>query len=448
MRRASAQKVNNPKMTKLKTCFKNLLVFLGLFLVAGTLPSFSQVPVGLPNENRVYDKKIRTVLLYKEGFEMSAPVMNLSAGEQLKLSFDELDPDLKRFRYTIRHCEADWKTSSELQVTDYIDGFQDDAINDFAYSFNTTTNYTHYSLVFPTSNLRPKLSGNYIIIVFMDDPSNVMLTWRFMVTENTRFSILGGNARQVNNVSDRFTKQQVDFTLEFGSLSVGDPSREIKVVITQNDRWDNAVRGIPPRFARGTSFDYTDDPQTMFNGGNEYRAFDTKSLLYQSERIRSIEYGKEGYNVYLLDDLRRNTKNYVTDQEINGRKLIKNEEHAENSDIEADYARIHFFLSYEPPVTTGQVYLLGALTDWQISDSSRMVYNFQRRGYEKTLFLKQGYYNYIYVIKDNRTGLCDETPIEGSHWETENEYTVWVYYHPTGTQYDRLVAIQNLNTLR
>jgi hypothetical protein len=247
MRRASAQKVNNPKMTKLKTCFKNLLVFLGLFLVAGTLPSFSQVPVGLPNENRVYDKKIRTVLLYKEGFEMSAPVMNLSAGEQLKLSFDELDPDLKRFRYTIRHCEADWKTSSELQVTDYIDGFQDDAINDFAYSFNTTTNYTHYSLVFPTSNLRPKLSGNYIIIVFMDDPSNVMLTWRFMVTENTRFSILGGNARQVNNVSDRFTKQQVDFTLEFGSLSVGDPSREIKVVITQNDRWDNAVRGIPPR---------------------------------------------------------------------------------------------------------------------------------------------------------------------------------------------------------
>jgi hypothetical protein len=137
----------------------------------------------------------------------------------------------------------------------------------------------------------------------------------------------------------------------------------------------------------------------------------------------------------------------VTDKEINGRKLIKNEEHAQNSDIEADYAWVHFFLPFEAPLSNGQIYILGAVTDWQLNDSSRMNYDDQRKGYAKTLFVKQGYYNYLYVFKDNLTGRPDETLIEGSHWETENEYTIWIYYCPSGSQYDRLIAVQDLNTV-
>ena len=433
-------------MKPLQPLFKRILVILSFFLYTGINQVMAQVPDSLPNENRVYAEKIKTVLLHKEGFEMSAPVMKLNSGEQLKLSFDDLDPDLKRFRYTIHHCEADWTTSSELMITEYIDGFQDDAINDFAYSYNTTTNYTHYSLVFPTSNLRPKLSGNYIIIVYLDDPANVILTWRFMAVENTPLSVTG-LAHQANNVTDRFTRQQVDFTLEYNGITINDPTREVKIVITQNDRWDNAIRGLAPRFVRGTSLDYTDELQSLFDGGNEFRAFDIKSLLYNSERIKRIDYDKNGYHVYLLDDQRRPFKNYVTDKEINGRKLIKNEVHAENSDIEADYAWVHFFLPFEVPLSNGQIHILGAVTDWQLNDSSRMNYDLQRRGYEKTLFVKQGYYNYLYVFKDNKTGRADESLIEGNHWETENEYTIWVYFHPSGTQYDRLIAVQDLNTI-
>ncbi len=425
--------------------FKRSLFFCSFVLMTGINTAPAQVPDTLPNTNRVYDSKIKTVMLYKDGFEMSAPVMNMSTGERLKLSFDELDTDLKRFRYTIRHCEADWTTSSELMTSEYIDGFQDDAIDDFGYSYNTITNFTHYSLVFPTSNLRPKISGNYIIIVFLDDPANVILTWRFMIVENTGLSV-AGNVRPANNVTDRFTKQQVDFTLEYNGMTINDPTREIKILMTQNDRMDNAIWGLTPRFVRGSSLDYTDEPQCLFNGGNEFRAFDIKSLLYQSERIKKIVSDNSGYSVYLLDDLPRPFKNYSTDRDINGRKLIKNEEHAKNSDIEADYAYIHFFLPFPSQLNNGQIYILGAVTDWQVNDSSRMNYNLQRKGYEKTLFLKQGYYNYIYIFKDNRTGKTDETLIEGNHWETENEYTIWVYYHPTGSQYDHLIAIQDLNS--
>ena len=425
--------------------FTKSLIFLFFLLICGMYSAQAQVPDSLPNVNRIYDNKVMTVLLYKDGFEMSAPVMNMSTGGRLKLSFDELDSDLKRFRYTIRHCEADWTTSSDLMTTEYIDGFQDDEIDDFGYSYNTLANYTHYSLVFPTHKLRPKISGNYIIIVFLDDPSNVILTWRFMVVENTGLSIIG-KVNAFNNISDRFSKQEVDFTLEYNGMAINDPTHEIKVLITQNDRSDNEVWNPSPRFVRSTSLDFTDNPQCTFDGGNEFRYFDIKSLIYQTERIGKIVRDVHTYDVYLLDDKPRPYKNYISDKEINGRKFIKNEDNAKNSDIEADYAYVHFFLPFPAPLNNGQIYILGAITDWQLNDSSIMEYNSQRRGFEKTLLVKQGYYNYIYIFKDDKTGKTDASLIEGNHWETENEYTIWVYYRPAGAQYDQLIAVQDLNS--
>jgi hypothetical protein len=227
-------------------------------------------------------------------------------------------------------------------------------------------------------------------------------------------------------------------------MTVANPGREIKVVVTQNDRWDNAIRNIPPRSVRDGTLDYNYDEKIVFNGGNEYRSFDTKSLIYQSERIRKILFDTGFYHVFLMDDIRRTTKNHVTEEDLNGRFFVKNEEHADNSDIEADYCRVYFFLPFEPYLSNGQVYLLGALSGWQLNDESRMDYNPFRKGYIKQLFLKQGYYNYLYVYREKGKSLADEALIEGSHWETENEYTVWVYFHETGGLYDRLIAYRNL----
>ena len=373
---------------------------------------------------------------------MSAPVIMLNSGEKLQLSFDDLDGDLKGYKFTITHCEADWSTSSGLSVSDYIDGFREDMISQFAYSYNTTVPYTHYSLLFPTDNLRMKISGNYILTVYDEDPSEIAFTRRFMVVESTPVGVVGA-VHQAPSGTDKFTKQEVGFEINFNGMQIYDPGREIKVVVTQNDRWDNAIRDIKPRFVKAGLLDYNDDPQIVFNGGNEFRSFDTKSLIYQSERIRRIDYDTGGYNVFLLDDLSRSTKNWVTDKDINGRMYIKNEEHAQNSEIESDYAWVNFFLPFDPFLSNGQMYLLGALTDWQINEGSQLKYNPFKKGYEKKLFLKQGYYNYLYVFKDARKSAVEEAMIEGNHWETENEYTVWVYYRETGSLYDRLIAVQN-----
>jgi hypothetical protein len=409
--------------------------------------SYAGIPPAARNDNVIYSPSIKTVLLYKSGFEMSAPVITLNGIEKLELTFDDLSEDLKQYKFTITHCEADWSTSSDLVVSDYINGFTEDIISRFAYSYNTTVPYIHYSLSFPTDNMQIKISGNYILKVYAEDTTDIAFTKRFMVVEPTPAGITG-KVHQGFSGTDKFTKQEVDFEIGLNGLQVSDPGREIKVSITQNDRWDNAITGIKPRFVRSGKLDYNYDEQIVFNGGNEFRALDTKSLIYQSERIKKIEYDTGVYNVFLLDDMIRSTKNWVNDKDINGRMYIRNEEHAQNSETESDYAWVHFFLPADMPFANGRVYLLGALTDWQISDRSQMKYNPFKKGYEKQLFLKQGYYNYIYVIRDPSKAQADESIIEGSHWETENEYTVWVYYHPAGSFFDRLVAIQNFASNR
>jgi hypothetical protein len=69
-----------------------------------------------------------------------------------------------------------------------------------------------------------------------------------------------------------------------------------------------------------------------------------------------------------------------------------------------------------------------------------MKYNAGGRRYELSLLLKQGYYNYQYLLQASPDSPGDETMIEGSHWETENEYSVYLYYKETGGLYERLVG--------
>jgi hypothetical protein len=291
--------------------------------------------------------------------------------------------------------------------------------------------------------MAPMISGNYILKVYIDDPSEVAFTRRFRVVEQSMVSVTG-QVHQASNVFDKFTRQEVDFEINLNGMRVADPVREIKVVITQNDRCDNAISNLKPRFVRGEVLDYNYDEENNFNGVNEFRNVDIKSLRYQSERISQIIYDTGGYHVYLLNDPLRTIKNYVSDKDINGREFIKNDDNALNSNLEADYAWVWFTLPMEAPVSTGQIYLSGALTDWRFDENSRMIYNPSKKAYQKGLYLKQGYYDYLYILKDSKTSRSDETFTEGSHWETENEYSILVYFHERSGLYDRLIAVQIL----
>ena len=184
-----------------------------------------------------------------------------------------------------------------------------------------------------------------------------------------------------------------------------------------------------------------------FKGGNQFRNFDIKSLQYQTEHIARISYDTTN-QVYLLADQLRTFKQYAFEKDLNGGYFIKNEDHAEFSHTEADYAWVHFFLPYPAMITTGTFHILGELTSWQLDNSSRMYFNPEHKGYELNLFLKQGYYNYLYALKENGKKQGDVSLIEGSHWETENDYTIFVYFHETGSLFDRLISVNVINTIR
>ena len=415
----------------------SIFLIIGFLIVSGTM-----VAREFPNENRIYDPNIHTVMLHKDGFEMASPVIALNTNERLLLSFDDLDVSLKSFRFTFRHCTADWQTSEDLMVTDYINGIQEENINEFAYSYNTTVEYIHYTAEFPTSYIKPRISGNYLLIVYIDDPEEPVLTRRFMVVESTVASITGRVVR-ADAPLESYTKQQIDFVVNMPGYVFSNPKKEVKVVITQNDRWDNAIWFPQPRFVRGNEFDFSFDPTLTFNGGNEFRTVDIKSLRYQTENVRLIKWDG-AYQVYLLEDESRAKKQYTRYGDINGRMVIENDEYAENSSIEADYAWVHFIMTPSNYIPGGNLFIMGALADYRMAPQNQMVYDPELKRYKCSLFLKQGYYGYVYVFNPGGTTIGDEAFFEGSHWQTDNQYTIFVYYRPLSGLYDQLIAVQDV----
>jgi hypothetical protein len=198
-----------------------------------------------------------------------------------------------------------------------------------------------------------------------------------------------------------------------------------------------------PRFIRGNELDFSHDENITFNGLNEFRVFDTKSLVYQSERITRISYDT-AWHIYLQEDQKRTWKNYVLEKEINGRYLVKNEETTGDSDLEADYTWVHFSLPGEFLPAGEDVHISGALTGWGLDDRCKMQYNFTHRRYEASILLKQGYYNYLYLQGNEGYHSDTESIIEGNHWETENEYSIFVYFREPGGLTDILLTIATL----
>lgn len=396
------------------------------------------------NDNATYRANIQTVLLYKAGFELSPPIIQLNTDERLVLSFDDLDADRKNYRYTLQQCDAFWKPS-QLQPMEYIQGFQEEDLEDYQISYNTTTRYMNYVLVFPTDYMKITKSGNYILKVFIGSPEdkNVVLTRRFMVWEPlVNVDIRINKAMDLYN---RWTHQQVDLRIIAPDYNITDSYRDLHVFIMQNGRWDNMLQNVQPRSISGNVYDYTMQQDLSFPGGNEFRYLDMKTLKYNTDRMKSLQYDANGYQVYVNTDMPRNKGNYYSDKDIDGKRLISVND-ARNNYTEADYAWVHFLLTWQTPIADGSLYVAGSFCDWQYTPINKMTYNFDLHAYEASILLKQGYYNYEYVYLQNRSIVGDPTYVEGSYWETENEYTVLVYHRTSGDQYDRLIGVGFANS--
>ncbi|WP_321286960.1 DUF5103 domain-containing protein [uncultured Sunxiuqinia sp.] len=407
-----------------------------------TLNSQAQNESEYHYQNAVFKEEIRTVKAFREGYELSDPIYELGSDVNLIFKFDDLSNETKNYYYTIVHCDADWNESYILQ-NEYLDGFFDNPVTDYAPSFNTTMTYVNYLIRVPNEDVRITKSGNYVLVVYEDqDKEKLVLTRRFQVLEHK--VRVAGTVKRATFDPFKGDKQEVDFTIYHENLPILNPRDEVKVVIIKNGRWDTAIRDLKPLFIKEHELDYNYDKENVFPGGNEYRYFDIRTRKYTGENVASINFFRPYYHATLMVDELRANKKYFPYKEMNGKYVVESQDRVDDYDTECDYFFVHFTLPLEAQLVGGSVNVFGALTSWNANKSNEMTWNYETASYELTLLLKQGYYNYQYVYVPEGSKKADATVLEGSHYETENEYQIFVYYRDISGRYDQLVGYKQL----
>ena len=396
-------------------------------------------------KNEIKKVSVHTVQCFPVGWELSPAIIELNSQNQLQFSFDEIGKDIQDYSYRLIHCNADWE-SSELSEFDFLEGFSENQIQDYEFSFNTNVDYVHYSLLLPNEDIKLKLSGNYILEVFQDfDIENVVLRQRFMVLDSK--VELKGKIKHPIDMERRKTHQEVMFSILHPSFLIDNPHSDLTVILRQNDRPDGSQMKVKPIFIRKDELVFDDNQEYVFSGNNEFHYFDLKSFRYQSIFIRSIENVEEETVVTLSPGKLNQFTPYIYRRDNNGISVISVDERKQPT-TEADYAHIVFTLPFDVELKHGEMYVYGAFNNWECNESNRMIYSDHLGVYQKSIYLKQGYYNYAYALLENGSDSPDISYIEGSHWQAENNYMIYVYYHDIAKNYDRLIGFETLNSTK
>jgi hypothetical protein len=393
-------------------------------------------------KNKIFDKNIKTVLMYVEGDDLSMPIWDLGSSKKLILRFDDLSTDTKDYNYTIIHCNSDW-TPSDLDESEYIEDYFEDQISEYQSSFNTTVNYTHYSLKLPNDYMRPMISGNYVLQVYESlNSDEIVFNKRFMVVEQK--TNIEGTVRNMNQVAYFYNDQEMEIVVDYFENEFYDINQNLKVQVLKNYNWINYLELTRPDLIKDNEFTFNDFSVLKFKGGNEFHHFNTKNIHYTAENIKNISFVDNMYHFQLAASRDRTFEDYKYKPDING-QFKTDVTQSDFPETEADYSFIYFTLNMAAPMQQGEIYIWGALTNYDFTEENKMRYNFEQKAYEGRLQLKQGYYNYQYVVMENNKP--DFTYIEGNHARTENSYTILVYYHDFRRNYDRLIGVSEVNSV-
>ncbi|MGS2739836.1 type IX secretion system plug protein [Sinomicrobium sp. M5D2P17] len=378
---------------------------------------------------------IKSIVFKSDGNNSNDQFPVIMSGEAFTLSFDDLRARESDYYYRIVHCNADW-TPSDLLKSQFLDGVDNQRIQDYRNSVTTLQPYSHYDLTLPNSRTRLKLSGNYILKIY-DNNDKLMFSRRFVIYKDiVSVGVVLKRAREMAVIAE---KQVVQLTINTNGQTLVNPQQEVKVVILQNHNWNTAITGIKPQFYSGNQLIYKYDKETSFDGGNEYLYFDNKEIRASSNTISGIEL-RDIYNTYLFTNTIETDKPYTYYPDINGDFEIRTlDGNDSDNDTEADYADVHFSLKYAQEMGLNEVYVYGKFNNYRLTGQNRMTLDESGERLQVKIRLKQGFYNYKFVMA-GPDGI-DYTTINGNHFETENNYLVLVYYRNFGDMYDSLIGI-------
>ncbi len=398
----------------------------------------------LTYEDRIYQNNIAAVRFHIMGADLSYPIIDITDG-RLLLTFDDLDGDAKNYYYTIVHCDRNWKPTEDLTDMDYIDGFTEEEIDNFEYSENTLQQYVNYKLMLPNEDMRWKISGNYLLIVYGDEGrEQPYITRRFVVVE-PKVRILAEVTRAFD-AGKMETHQEVDFIIDHKGFKIPNPKQEITAVVMQNGDWNRTVDKIEPLFIKPDRLEFDYQGKVMFPALREFRYLDLRSFRYRTDKVKNIYETQNLFEVELIGERVRAQTPYLFERDMNGNFIVQNV-HEDDHDIESDYAMVTFYLSKKFPYENGSVYVVGKMTDNVPWEEFRMTYNERIKAYETTGLLKQGFYNYLFAYVPDGTKDMNFEDLEGSDHEAENDYTVLVYFQSFSDRYDRVIGVVTVNSI-
>jgi len=442
----------------LKTFFCTCVPAL-LLLLSGGLTAQDE---DLKFIDNTYVDHIKTVRLHINGFPHSYPFIELNGNAQLRLSFDDLSDEVRRYSYKFIHCDQDWEPSG-LSSLEFNSGYSTDYLEDYDFSLRTLKEYVHYDLTFPNRNMKLDASGNYLLVVYdEEDDAFPVITRRFMVHEN--IAGMSGRIMRSAQVDKIHTHQEVDITVNTKQLNLKAPMRELSLTVLQNNRWDNAIFGIIPNLLKPdyVRFDY--QGKVSFQGGNEFRNLDIRSVRAPRTQMAGITNEGDFYAMMMEAEKPRDTGTYLSYFDLNGDYVnfrfdravltLADEFLQENFDrlrfdYNGEYIEMTWVLQTPFPLDR-DVYIFGGLSEYQLKPNLKMIWNPQINAYVGRTMLKQGFYNYHYVTEQKpekgSTDRINYDELEGSFDETENDYLTLVYWRPIGGRYDRLVGALLLNS--
>ncbi|MBD0832431.1 type IX secretion system plug protein [Aestuariibaculum sediminum] len=398
-----------------------LHIFLFSFL------GFSQVEETNPPDY------IKTINFKGNTPETQLPILRL--GEHLILEFDALNGLEEDYYYKIDHYNYDW-TPSVLLKSEYLTGFDNQRIRDYENSYNTYQIYSHYKLSIPNQFTKEiKLSGNYILSIF-NSYNELIFSRKFMVYEEQ--SGVGVSIKRSRSIEHLDEKQRVDIVINPNGSAFNNPMQTVKVMIVQNNNLNTAILGLKPLYTIGKQLIYKYDTETSFWGGNEFLYFENKDVRGANTGVQRIDL-KDVYHNYLFTNIPRYNRPYTYNPDINGNYVITNID-AENPSIEADYVWIHFSLVADDNYRNKNIHVYGNFNNYVIEDNTQLIYDESRDIFSTSLLLKQGFYNYKYVVV-NSNNTIDHGAVSGNFYQTENNYKVIVYYRDLGARYDKIIGV-------
>ncbi len=404
------------------------------FLLFSATASFGQIA-----EETAPPFNIKTVT-FTQNTNNVIPIFSL--GEQFQFSFDDLFGNEEDYYYTITQYNYNW-TPSQLSRNEYLNGNDNQRIQDYENSFNTLQIYSHYRLNIPNNFIQITKSGNYIISI-LNSSRELVFSKKFIIYEN--LTDVPMQIKRARKVTDNPYKHNIEFAIKSQNIQFQNPNQNIKVILFQNGKWNNAIVNVKPQYTIGNDLVFKYDQETQFFAGNEYLYFDNKEARAATNTIAFVDSNSGLYNTHLYTDTARKNSGYTFYPDINGNFEVRNLI-AQNSEVEADYTWVYFTLFSAGTPANASIYVTGMFNNNQLTPENKMDYNADKGVFQKAILIKQGFNNYNYTILDSNNKVSEEENIDGNYYQTENKYTALVYYHANGERYDRVIGKGEANSV-